>query len=481
MQRMGGADSNMLIMETPTAYMHTFKVAILDPSTDPDGWDFDRWRRSFEARLHLVPMFRWKYASAPFGINHPMWVDDPDFNLDYHVRRVACPAPGDHRALCEFMSSVYAYQLDRSRPLWLIWVVEGLQDGRVAVVALVHHAYVDGVGAAWNLQLLYRPDPGWQPDQVPEWKPRLWPSWGKRLWWGARDLPADLAKNLPRVFSGVQKKIALEKRLQEEGRESPSAAMMQQTPINKILSPGRTFVCNDMPLDHFKTVSKGLGVTINDVFLACCAGAIRRFFESVGYDPNQHPLISGTPFAGKRPDDMPGLGNFATIDYCWLPTNLDDPLARLQASHEAAINMKEHLKTCAEAGADISSIMQMCPPWLVKALQWYIRKRKGSFSLFANVVLSNVPGPREPIYLDHYKLDSWFSTGQIFDGTGLNMTMWSYCGRANLCILIDREILEDGWFLYDAFADELQILVDLVLKQALEQEASASKGEGSIC
>ena len=173
------------------------------------------------------------------------------------------------------------------------------------------------------------------------------------------------------------------------------------------------------------------------------------------------------------PTTCRGWGNFATIDYCWLPTNLDDPLARLQASHEAAINMKEHLKTCAEAGADISSIMKMCPPWLVKALQWYIHKRKGSFSLFANVVLSNVPGPREPIYLDHYKLDSWFSTGQIFDGTGLNMTMWSYCGRANLCILIDREILEDGWFLYDAFADELQILVDLVPKQALEQEASA--------
>jgi WS/DGAT/MGAT family acyltransferase len=148
MIRMGGVDAFMLNMETPSAYMHTFKVAILDPSTDPEGWKFDKWRKDFADRLHLVPFFRLKYAAAPLGLNHPMWVDDPDFNLDYHVRRVACPAPGDHRALCDFMSEVYAYQLDRSRPLWMAWVVEGLQDGKVAVVMLVHHAYVDGLGAA---------------------------------------------------------------------------------------------------------------------------------------------------------------------------------------------------------------------------------------------------------------------------------------------------------------------------------------------
>ena len=473
MKRMGGVDSMMLVMESPTCYMHTFKVAILDPSTDPEGWNFEKWRKSFADRLHLIPFFRWKFASAPFGINHPMWVDDPHFNLDYHVRRVACPAPGDHRALCQFMSSVYAYQLDRSRPLWTLWVVEGLQDGKVALVSLVHHAYVDGVGAAWGLQQLYRPEPGWQPEEVPEWHARPWPSWGKRLWWGARDLPAVLIKNLPRVVNGVRQKIALEKRLRDEGRESPSAAMMQKTPINVLLSPGRTFVCNDMPLDDFKTVSKGLGVTINDVFLACCAGTIRKFFLTQGYDPNQHPLISGTPFAGERPDDMPGLGNFATLDYCWLPTNIEDPLERLHAAHDAAVNMKEHLKASTEVGADINSLMQVAPPWLLKALRWYILKKQGGFSLFANTVVSNVPGPREPIYLDKYKLDSWFSTGQIFEGTGLNMTMWSYCGRANLCILTDKKILEDGWVLFDTFVEELKILVDLVPTEQTDKEAIA--------
>ena len=213
MIRMGGTDAMMLSSETPSAYMHTFKVAILDPSSDPEGWSFQKYHDDFAGRMHLVPMFRWKLAPTPLGINHPMWVDDPNFNLDYHVRRVACPSPGDHRALCEFMSSVYAYQLDRSRPLWMSWVVEGLQDGKVAIVLLVHHAYVDGVGAAFNLQQLHRTEPGWKPEAAPPWKPRPWPSWGKRLWWGARDLPQVLSRNLPRVLAGIRKKKALDKRL----------------------------------------------------------------------------------------------------------------------------------------------------------------------------------------------------------------------------------------------------------------------------
>jgi diacylglycerol O-acyltransferase len=473
MKRMGGADSMMLNMENPSIYMHTFKVAILDPSTDPDGWCFDKWRRSFKERLHLIPFFRWRYAPAPLGLNHPTWVDDPDFNFDYHVRRVSCPAPGDHRALCEFMSSVYAYQLDRSRPLWMMWLVEGLEDGKVALVALVHHAYVDGVGAAWGMQQLYRPEPGWRPDHVPEWHPRPWPSWGHRLFWALKDLPTVLGHNLPRVFTGVRSKIKLEKRFKKEGKSVPSAAMMQKTPINEVLSAGRSFVCSSLPLDDFKHVGKRLGVTINDIFLACSAGAIRRHFQQVGYDPDRHPLISATPFAGKRPEDMQGLGNFATLDYCWLPTNIEDPLQRLRAASKAAAEMKEHLKACAEAGADINSVLQICPPWLMRALAWYIHHKQGAFSLFANVVLSNVPGPTAPIYLDRYKLESWFSTGQVFDGTCLNMTMWSYCDQANLCILADKKVIPDGWVLYDAFVDELKKLQALIPERKPDLKASA--------
>ena len=465
MLRMGGADAFMLFNETPRAYMHTFKVAILDPSTDPQGWSFDKYYQDFSDRIHLVPMFRWKYAASPLGLSHPMWVDDPDFNLAYHVRRVSCPAPGDHRALCEFMSAVYAYQLDRSRPLWMSWVVEGLEDGKIAIVTLVHHAYVDGVGAAWNMQQLYRTEQGWHPETVPPWQPRPWPSWRKRLWWGARDLPKMLIKNLPRVVSGMKRKKALDKRLAAQGKPPhPSALMMQQTPINRTLSYGRTFVCNSMPLEKFKEIGKGFGVTINDVFLSCTAGAVRHLLRDKKYDPNQHPLIAGTPFAGVRPEGWQGMGNFATADYCWLHSEIEDPVERLKASHKAAVAMKEHMQASVAAGADLNAMFQICPPWLVKAIRWYINSKEGKLGLFGNMVMSNVPGPREPIYLNRYKLDSWFSTGQVFDGSCLNMTMWSYCGTANLCILSDSEIIPDGWLIYDYFVQELDTLAGLIPK-----------------
>ena len=160
MKRLNGADAFMLGMETSKAYMHTFKVAIIDPSTDPNGWSFDKFYAEAASRMHVLPMLRWKYLDSPLGLNHPYWVDDPDFDLHYHIRRVACPPPADHKSLCEFMAAIYSYQLDRDRPLWMIWVVEGLADGKVACVMLVHHAYVDGVGASWLMQQFYQPQVG---------------------------------------------------------------------------------------------------------------------------------------------------------------------------------------------------------------------------------------------------------------------------------------------------------------------------------
>jgi diacylglycerol O-acyltransferase len=471
MIRMGGADAFMLSNETPSAYMHTFKIAILDPSTDPEGWNFDKWRKDFSDRLHLVPPFRWKHAPSPLGLNHPMWVDDPEFSLDHHVRRVSCPAPGDHKSLCEFMSSVYAYPLDRSRPLWLLWVVEGLADGKIAFVCLVHHAYGDGVGAAWSLQQIFRPEPGWTPESVPQWQPQPWPSWGRRLWWGARELPGVLMTNLPKVVSGLRKKKALDKSYEAQGKPPhPTATMMQQTPLNQTLSYGRTFVCDSMPLDDFKAVSKGFGVTINDVFMCCVAGTARRLLQDKHYDPGQHALIGGTPFAGIRAEGWQGMGNFATVDYCWLHSEIEDPVERLRASHEAAVEMKAHLAATIAAGSDLKAIFQVFPPWLVTIVRRYINSKKGSLGLFGNMLISNVPGPRDPIYFNKYKLDSWYSTGQVFDGSCVNMTMWSYCGRANLCILADQRIIPDGWIVYNYFIEELQALIAQIPMQQADEE-----------
>jgi len=237
---------------------------------------------------------------------------------------------------------------------------------------------------------------------------------------------------------------------------------MRRTPLNVSLSYGRTFVCDSLPLDKFKRASKGFGVTINDVFLCCAAGVLRRLLRDKHYDPDQHPLIAGTPFAGPRPDGWQGLGNFATADYCWLRSDIENPVERLRASHKAAVEMKEHMKATVEAGADLTALFQICPPWIMWLVGWYIRRQEGGMGMFGNLVLSNVPGPREAIFFNTYRLDSWFSTGQVFDGSCINITMWSYCDHANLCILADAKVIADGWIPFGYFAEELDKLVALV-------------------
>ena len=460
MKRLNGADAFMLGMETSKAYMHTFKAAIIDPSTDPGGWSFDRFYDECARRIHVLPMLRWKYLNSPLGLNHPYWVEDPDFDLHYHIRRVACPPPADHKSLCEFMGAIYSYQLDRDRPLWMMWVVEGLADGKVACVMLVHHAYVDGVGASWLMQQFYQPEVGVKAGIAPAHNPPPLPSWLTRLGWALRDFPEVAIAGMPKMAVGLRRKYMLDRKRKSAGLPPhPSAGQMRQTPINDTLSAGRTFVCDGVPLERFVTVSKTLGVTINDVFSCCVAGAVRHLLLDLNYDPDAHPLIGATPFAGERPPGMEGLGNYVTQDFCWLRSDIADPLKRLRASHEANVEMKVHIKEVKEAGADINAVMQVMPPWGLTMLRKAIHRKGGSLGLFGNVLLSNVPGPKEALYLDHWKLVNWYSTGQIFDGTGLNITMWSYCGQANICMLIDRAVLKDGWVLFNYFVDELDALV----------------------
>jgi diacylglycerol O-acyltransferase len=458
MWRMNGTDAYMLAAETPRAYMHTFKIAILDPAAEPEGWSYENYRSAFLERLSLAPVFRWKYAPSPLGLNHPMWIEDPEFNIDHHIKRVACPSPGDQKALCEFMSSVYADQLDRSRPLWKTWVVEGLEDGKVAIVNIIHHAYFDGAGASYVLQQFFNPEPGVNPAPPErEWQPEAYPSWIKRLLWALRDWPRVMLHYLPRAVCGLCKRIRVEADGRKKGHPPhPNAAMMQKTPINTALSHGRTFVCDSLPLAEIKRVSKTFGVTINDVFINCSAGALRRYLLDLDYCSNE-PLIAGVPLSGRRPENMAGIGNYATADFCWLHTEIADPVERLQASHRSATEMKAHARLT--EGADIGSVVALCPPWVIKFVNWRFRRSDGASGIFGNVVLSNVVGPARPLYLNHTALDNWFSTGQVFEGSSLNMTLWSYCENANLCILADEQVLPDGWVLFRYFKDELDALI----------------------
>ncbi len=462
MRRMGGADAFFLGLETPRAYMHTFKIAILDPGEQPEAWSFDLYRERVRRRLHRIPAFRWRYIPSPFGLGYPLWVDDPDFNLDYHLRHVACPAPGDQRALCKFMSSAYAYQLDRSRPLWITWVVEGLEGGRVALVTLVHHAYFDGVGASNAMMSFFNPSAETDEDPEPQvWNPGPIPSWPLRLLRGLFALPATLAHGLPRAFKGLLKKRRLDREFEEQGRAPhPTASNMPWTPLNRSVSHGRTLVCDSLELEKMQRArAASPGATLNDVFISCSAGALRRLLQDMCYAVDDGSLVAGIPVAGKRPEGMEMQGNFATADYTWLHTEIADPLRRLEATRKSCQETKEHI--VAAEGADINSLVSLAPQWLTKIIAWAIHRREGKVGIFGNVVLSNVPGPRQPLFLGPIKVENWFSTGQVFDGSSVNMTMWSYCGRANLCIFADQAVLPDGWKLFDYFCQELDLLIEI--------------------
>jgi WS/DGAT/MGAT family acyltransferase len=459
---MGGADAFFLGLETPRAYMHTFKIAILDPGESPECWSFDIYRERVKRRLHRIPAFRWRYLPSPFGLGYPLWVDDPDFNLDYHLRHVACPAPGDQRALCEFMSSAYAYQLDRSRPLWITWVVEGLEGGKVALVTLVHHAYFDGVGASNAMMNFFNTST--EVDEDPEplpWDPGTIPSWPVRLLRGVFALPVILAHGVPRAVQGLLKKRRLDQAFKEQGRAPhPKASNMPWTPLNRSVSHGRTLVCESLPLEKMQRARRSMpGATLNDVFISCSAGALRRLLQDMHYQVDKGPLVAGIPVAGKRPEGMEMQGNFATADYTWLHTEIADPLQRIRSTQQSCKDTKEHI--VASEGADINSLVSLAPQWLTRIIGWAIHRREGKVGIFGNVLLSNVPGPREPLYLGPIKVENWFSTGQVFDGSSVNMTMWSYCGQANLCIFADRTVLPDGWKLFDYFCEELNVLIGL--------------------
>jgi diacylglycerol O-acyltransferase len=231
------------------------------------------------------------------------------------------------------------------------------------------------------------------------------------------------------------------------------------TPLSRLLSHGRSFVCDSLPLADFRQVRSAFSATINDVFLACSAAAIRRFFFDCGYDADRGPIVAGIPVGLERPADKVAVGNHTTMGFLWLPTDVADPLERLRAANASATAMKQHLE--AVKGGDLSAVFDALPPLAGRLVDAYIRRKQGTLSLFGNVGLSNVQGPKEPLFLDKIRYENWFSIGQIVHGTPLNITVWSYHRNMNLCIMADSAIVKDGWVLFGYFRDALEELVHL--------------------
>lgn len=460
MEQLGALDARFLYQETPAIHMHTLKVAIVDPSNVPGGYSFEMFRRVIAERIHLLPPFRRRIVELPFGMHHPVWIEDPDFDLDHHVTHRRVAAPGGVRELGEVVSEIASAPLDRHRPMWEITLVDGLASGEIAFVAKIHHAVADGVAAAALLQNVLEADPAphKQPSPAAPWHPEPVP--------GRRELVALALRgwlrallDLPRLFR--QTIIGMLKR----GRTRRAASVTSPGPFegprtrfNTTATARRIFAMNTVPLADVSTVKRAFGVTLNDVFLAVCGGALRRYLAEHDELPDRS-LVAAVPIgtAGGEPGRLTGnrVVNISTR----LRTDLENPVARLYSIHEVtslARDLKESL------GQDVlADWTSLTPPRLFAFTirSWERTRLSNRVRPPMNLIVSNVPGPSEALHVGGARLKRIYSVGPILDGIGLNITAWSYVDSLDIALLACPDRVPDLWRLAELLAPALDELV----------------------
>ena len=458
MERLTGLDAGFLYMETPTLHMHTLKIAVLDPSTIPGGYSFARVKETLAERLHLLPPFRKRLVEVPFRIHHPVFIEDPDFDLDWHVRRVGAPEPGGTREFAELISDITSRQLDRSRPLWEIWVVEGLENGHIGFVTKIHHTLADGVAAADLLvhvldseQDAAPPPPGeWHADPIPGRRELL------------RNALVDLGVNLrmlPKLLVRTGIGVRNARRYRRDADVAPPLPFAgRDLPFNGALTPHRTFTMTSLPLDEAKRVKNDVGTTLNDVILAVCAGALRQWMLDQDV-PIDRPLVAGVPVSTREKRGVVLQGNVVSNMFTTLHVEIEDPIERLKVTSQKAKAAKEvHLAMGTALLRDWSEVTPPRPfTWFMR---WYSRLRLADRHRSPiNLVVSNVPGPTEPLFVGGARLEGIWSVGPILEGIGLNITLWSYLDRLNVGLVACRETMPDLWGLTDLLPQALEELV----------------------
>jgi len=445
---MMGLDAKFLYSETASTHMHTLKVAVFDMSNLGGGYSYDDVVELFGRRLNRLPPFRRRAVPVPFGLGHPVWVEDPDFDIRRHITRRRAAEPGGDRELADVVAAVAGRQLRRDRPLWEIAVVEGLEDDRLAVVANVHHALADG-GATVAL-LLSALDPR---AQVDEWCPDTIPTRRELLRMAAKGHATRLGE-LPRLARRSARGLRdseLKRRASEV--KPPLPFDTPRTPFNVSLTPARTYAMTTLHLDDLKTIRREQGVTLNDVYLAVCAGAVRRYLLERRALPVR-PLVASVPVSTDPSTDRLG-GNRVDNLYVSIGTDIADPLERLQHIHDVAAAAKEIRSVL---GNDLmEKRAEIVPPQLyaLAVRGWARTHLANHLRPPVNLVLSNVPGPRERLTIGRASLEAIYSVGPILEGIGLNITAWSYAESLHVSVLGCPTSVPDPWPIAEALHDSL--------------------------
>ncbi len=441
MQRLSGLDASFLYLETSSQLLHVCGLIVLDPDTVPGGYDFDSFKRRLEERVRDVPMFNRKLKQVPLGIDHPVWVRDEDFDVDRHVHRMALPAPGKDRELAELCGHIAGIPLDRSRPLWEFFVIEGLASGQVAVFTKMHHATVDGVSGANAISYLCSLEADAPPLQEPpeDAAPRV-PSDGELL---ARGVVHNLAKPIDLAKLMVPTVGALTRTVERASRGTAMAAPLTapRTSFNGTITGHRTVAFQDVSLERVKEVKRAVdGATVNDVVIALSGGALRRYLDERGELPTTS-LLASVPVSVRDSSARTRGSNKVSTIFSRLGTDIEDPLERLAEVSRANAHAKEHHNAIpADTLQDWAEFAAPRTCGLAARMVSSLRlAEKGP--VIHNLVISNVPGPSVPLYCMGARIDGLYPLGPVFHGAGLNITVMSSDGRLHVGAIACRELV----------------------------------------
>ncbi len=472
MRQLTSLDAQFLALETPRQSGHVGGVAILDPSTRPTGTlAADDIQALIAERLPLLRPLQWRLREVPLSLDYPYWVDDPDFDLDFHVRELALASPGNDAQLAEQVARIVARPLDRSRPLWELYLISGLASGHVAMLTKIHHAVVDGISGAEIMGLLLDLDPTGRELPAPDPTADDASAPGElgmlaRALRGVPRYPLRAVRSLPGAVPNLQETQfsalpgagalgRITKRVERAitGVDGPVHArermVAPKTSFNGRISAHRRFVFGQLELDEVKAVKNAHGCTVNDVVVSICASAVRCWLVEHGELPDQ-PLVAQIPVSVRTDEQAGTYGNRIILMSAPLFTDEADPVKRLLRTHDALDGMKERHRALP------ADILQDANHFIPPAV--FSRAARLTFRLATsrpgrptwNLVISNVPGPPVPLYCAGARLVANYPVSVITDGMGLNITVMSYCGSLDFGIVADRDQMPDvnklmGW------------------------------------
>jgi diacylglycerol O-acyltransferase / wax synthase len=468
LDRLSAIDASFLHQEGPDSHMHVGALVTLEGPPPP----MDDFLDSLRGRLHLVPRYRQKLAFPPASSARPLWVDDPDFNLEYHVRHTALPSPGSEEQLRNLVSRIFSQQLDRSKPLWELWLVEGLGDSSWALITKTHHALIDGVSGVDLATVMFDITPVPREVEHPDrpWQPHREPAAVDLIAGGLRGLVrtgVQLAERAVGTVTHPQRSLGVAREAVEGLGEVAWAALnpAPDVPLNVPIGPHRRFFGVRGRLEDFKLVKDVFGGTVNDVVLTAVSGALRRWLQSRGVRTEGLELRALVPVSLRQEHEHHQLGNRIAAMRGPLPVYVADPIERLRAVRAGMDGLKESKQAL---GAEVlASLQNFAPPTILG-----VASRLNFSTRLFNLIVTNVPGPQFPLYVLGREMQSVFPVAFLPKEHGLAIAIISYNGFLNFGLLADYDALPD----LEDLAGMLDDAIDELVSLAREERAQRSVG-----